>query len=147
MQGSFRSAPGFLAALGGALVGFVAGGILAVLFLWPFAVVSSTALAVGTVDGYRGLGRFVLAAFLLALVQLFVTAWVTQHAASLLGDAPVRFRRSLAAVFLGYLTNLFVGSAVAGVAALPIVGGAWAGLIAVALVLSSGRSAPMVSAT
>jgi hypothetical protein len=147
MQGSFRSAPGFLAALGGALAGFVAGGILAALFLWPFAIASSTALAVGTADGYRGLGRLILAAFILALVQVFVTAWVTQHAASLLGDAPVRFRRALAAVFLGHLTNLFVGSAVAGVATLPIVGGAWIGLVAVALVISSGRSAPMVSAT
>jgi hypothetical protein len=147
MQGSFRSAPGFFAALGGALAGFIAGGVLAVLFLLPFALASSTAFAVGTADGYRGLERFILATFILALVQLFVTAWVTQHAASLLGDAPVRFRRALAGVFLGYLTNLLLGSAVAGVASLPIVGGAWIGLVAVALVISSARSAPMVSAT
>jgi len=146
MQANLRPAPGFLASLGGALAGFLAGGIVAVLVLWPFAIASSTALAVGTADGYRGLGRIVLAASILAVVQLLLTALVTQHAASLLGDAPVRFRRALGGVFLGYLTNLFVGSALSAVAALPLVGGAWVGLVVVALVISSGRAASVASA-
>ena len=147
MNGSYRSAPGFIASLGGALVGFVAGGILTAIFLWPFAIASSSALALGTADGYSGLGRLVLAALLLVLLQLVVTALVTQQAASLFGDAPVRFRRALGAVFLGGLANLVLGSALAGVAALPIVGGAWVGLVVVALVISAGGAAPVASAT
>ena len=145
MDANRRSAPGFLAALGGAVCGYIAGVFIAFLFLWPFAIASSTALAVGSADGYRGLGGLVLAALLLALAQIAVTAWVTQQAASLLGDAPVRFRRALGAVFLGYLTNLCLGSAVGDVASLPIVGGAWVGLAVVAFVVSSGRAVPATS--
>jgi hypothetical protein len=70
---------------------------------------------------------------------------VTQQAASVLGGARVRFRRALAAVVLGYLANLFLGSAVVDVAALPVVGGAWVGLLVVALVVASGRTAPATS--
>ena len=119
METRYRSAPGFLASLGGALTGYFAGAVLALLLLWPFALASSTALAVGSVDGYRGLGGLVLAALVLAAAQVAITAWITQHAASLLGDAPVRFGRALGAVFLGYLANVFVGSAIADVAELP----------------------------
>ena len=137
-----RHAPGLLASLGGALAGYIAGAILGLFILLPFAIASSTALAMGSVDGYRGLGGYFLSALLLVLAQVAITAWVTQQAASLLGDARVRFSRALGAVFVGFLTNLFVGSAVADVAALPIVGGAWVGLLVVALVISSGRPAP-----
>jgi hypothetical protein len=133
----YRSAPGFVASLGGAFAGYFAGAVLALLLLWPFALASSTALAVGSVDGYRGLGGLVLAALVLAAAQVAITAWITQQAASLLGDAPVRFGRALGAVFLGYLANVFVGSAIADVAELPVVGGAWIGLVVVALVISS----------
>jgi hypothetical protein len=145
MDANSRSAPGFLAALGGAVCGYVAGVFFAFLFLWPFAIASSTALVVGSADGYRNLGGLILAAFLLALAQVAITAWVTQQAASLLGEVPVRFRRALGAVFLGYLTNLFLGAAVADAAALPLVGGAWFGPVVVAFVVSSGRAVPATS--
>src|SRR4029453_12444518 len=108
-------------------------------------IASSTALAVGSADGYRGLGGLILAAFLLALAQVAITAWGTQQAASPPREAPVRFRRALGAVFLGYLTNLLLGAAVADVAALPLVGGAWVGLVVVAFVVSSGRAVPATS--
>jgi hypothetical protein len=145
MQGTSRPAPGFFAALGGAFCGYIAGIFIAFLVLWPFAIASSTALAVGSADGYRGLGGLVPAALLIALAQIAITAWVTQEAASVLGDARVRFRRALAAVVLGYLANLFLGSAVVDVAALPVVGGAWVGPLVVALVVASGRTAPATS--
>jgi hypothetical protein len=74
MHSSYRSAPGFLASLGGAAAGYVAAGVLALLFLWPFAVASSTALALGSASGYSGLGGLVLAAVLLVLVQLAIAA-------------------------------------------------------------------------
>jgi hypothetical protein len=143
---SYRSGPGFFAALGGAVAGYLAGAVLALVFLWPSALASSTTLALGTVERYRGLGALILAALVLAVAQVAITAWVTQHASSILGDAPVRFRRALGAVFLGYLTNLFLGSAVADVAALPVLGGAWVGLVVVAFVVSSGRATPLASA-
>jgi hypothetical protein len=143
---NYRSGPGFFAALGGALAGYVAGAVLALVFLWPLALASSTALALGSAEGYRGLGALFLAALVLAVAQVAITAWVTQHASSILGDAPVRFRRALGAVFLGYLTNLFVGSAAADVAALPVLGGAWVGLVVVALVVSSGRTTSLATA-
>ena len=146
MGTSYRAAPGFFAALGGAVAGYVAGIVLAFAFLWPFALVSFTALALGTPDAYRGLGALLLAALTTAVVQMASTAWVTQHASAILGNAPVRFRRALGAVFLGYVTNLLVGPAAAGVVALPILGGAWVGLLVVALVVSSGRAAPLASA-
>jgi hypothetical protein len=142
---SYRSSPGFVAALGGALVGYVAGACLALLFLWPFALASSTALALGTGDWYQGLGRLALAGLILVGTQVAATAWVTQHVSALLGDAPVRFRRALGAVLLGHVVNVLIGSAAAD-AALPVVGGAWGGLVVVALVVSSGRSDPLASA-
>jgi hypothetical protein len=145
VETSYRSAPAFFAALGGALVGYVAGAILALFFLWPFALASSTALALGTADGYRGLGTLILAALVLAAAQVTLTAWVTQLASSILGDAPVRFRRALGAVVLGYVANLVAGSAVAELAALPVLGGAWIGLVVVALIISSGRVTPLAS--
>jgi hypothetical protein len=126
-------------------VGYVAGAILALFFLWPFALASSTALALGTADGYRGLGTRILAALVLAAAQVTLTAWVTQLASSILGDAPVRFRRALGAVVLGYVANLVAGSAVAELAALPVLGGAWIGLVVVALIISSGRVTPLAS--
>ena len=127
------------------MVGYLVGAVLALVVLWPFAIASSTALALGTAGGYDGLGALILAALLLAVVQLAITAWVTQHASSMLADAPVRFRRALGAVFLGYLVNLVAGPAAAGVADLPVLGGGWVGLVVVALVVSSGPAAPQAS--
>jgi hypothetical protein len=147
VQTSYRSAPSFLASLGGALVGYVAGVVLAVLTLWPFALASSSALAVGSADGYQGLGRLVLAALVLVAVQVAITAWVTQQAASVLGDAHVGFGRALGAVVLGYVANILLGSAIADVAALPVVGGAWVGLAVVAFVISSARAPSAASAS
>jgi len=138
VETSNRPAPGFLASLGGALAGYIGGAVLALILLWPFAIASSTALAVGSADGYRGLGGLVLAALALAAGQVTITAWITQQAASLFGNGRVRFIRALAAVLLGYLANVFVGSEIADVAALPVVDGAWIGLVVVALLISSG---------
>jgi len=144
---AYSRAPGFFAALGGAFAGYLAGAVLALVVLWPFALASATALAIGSAEGYRGLGGLVLAALVLAAAQVAITAWITQQAASLIGDARVRFRRALGAVFLGYLTNVFVGSAVADHAGLPILGGAWIGLVVVAFVLSSAPPESVASTT
>ncbi len=147
METAYSRAPGFFAALGGAFAGYLAGAVLALVVLWPFALASATALAIGSADGYRGLGGLVLAALVLAAAQVAITAWITQRAASLLGDAHVRFPRALGAVFLGYLTNVFVGSAVADQAGLPILGGAWIGLVVVAFVLCSAPPESVASTT
>jgi hypothetical protein len=143
----YRPAPGFFAALGGALVGFIAGGIFLAIFLWPFALASSTALVVGSGDGFRGLGGLLAAALLLVAAQIVVTAWVTQYASSFFGDAPVRFGRALGGIVLGYATNLVVGPAIGAAVGLPILGGHWIGLVVVALFVSSARPAPVASPT
>jgi len=146
VEARYESGPGFFAALGGAFAGYVTGAVLVLLFLFPFALASSSALALGRADAYRGLGTVVLAALILAVAQLVIAAWVTQHVSAILGDGRVRFRRALGAIVLGYLTNLFVGSEVRDVAAVPVVGGAWVGLLIVALVVSSGRADTLASA-
>jgi hypothetical protein len=131
--------------LAAAFLGLVAGGLLAAVVVWPFALASWTALAVGSGGAAEAVGGILLAVVLLFVFQVLLTAWITQQAASLIGDASVRFRRALASVFLGLLVNLMTAAALPAGAGLPLVGRAWVGLLVVAFVLSSGPPAAAAS--
>jgi hypothetical protein len=138
-----RHPPGFLASSGAALLGLVGGGLLTAVLAWPFALASWTALAVGSGRPAGAIGGIFLAAVVLVVFQVLLSAWITQQAASLVGDASVRFRRALAGVFLGLLVNLMSAAALPAGASLPLVGRAWIGILVVAFVLSS---APPIAA-
>jgi hypothetical protein len=141
MTERLRQGPGFAASLAGAVAGFVGGGVLFAILAWPFAIASWAALAVGTTDKTGRGGQIVLVALVLLLVQVFVTAWITQQVAGLAGDAWVPFGRALGAIVLGAVATLLTAAALPAAAALPIVGRSWVGLLVAALVLSSGRPA------
>jgi hypothetical protein len=137
-------APSFLASVGAALLGLLGGGLLTAIVAWPFALASWTALAVGSAGPAEAIGGILLAAVLIFVFQVLVTAWITQHAVSFIGDASVRFRRALGGVFLGLLANVMTAAAFPEGASLPLVGRAWIGIIVIGFVLAS---APPVGAT
>ncbi|HEX5469749.1 MAG TPA: hypothetical protein VFW80_11950 [Gaiellaceae bacterium] len=147
MTERLRHGPGFAASLAGAVAGFLAGGILFAILAWPFALASWAALAVGTANTAERGGQIVLAALVLLLVQVLVTAWITQQVAGLAGDAWVPYGRSLGAVVLGAVATVVTAPALPADAALPLVGRSWSGLLVAAFVLSSGRPARASAAT
>jgi hypothetical protein len=132
-----RVPPGFGASLAGAVAGFLGGAFLTAIVAWPFALASWSALAVGgsTEDFAQ---RFLLVFVLLIALQLLVSAWIAQQAASLVGDGAVRYRRALGALVLGVVATVVVGGVLPAGAALPVVGDTWVGIVLAAWVMSSG---------
>jgi hypothetical protein len=100
-----RFPPGFTASLVGAAAGFLGGALLTGILAWPFALASWSTLAVGGGSEEEFAVRLLVVVFLLVGLQLLVSAWIAQQAASLLGDGAVRYRRALGALALGAVAN------------------------------------------
>jgi hypothetical protein len=139
-----RFPPGFGASLFGAMAGFLGGGFVAALVAWPFALVSWTALALGSPpdDAAR---RLVLVVLLLVALQLLVSAWIAQQAALIVGGGRLRYRRAFAALALGSLATLTAAVTLPEGAELPLLGYSWLGIVLAAWILSSGPPAPSTS--
>jgi hypothetical protein len=135
---SRRFPPGFLASLAGATAGVLGGALLAGILAWPFALASWSTVALGGSQDRNGAERLLLVAVLLLLFQLLVSAWIAQHAASLLGDGVVGYGRAVAALALGAVGTILAAVAFPDGAALPLLGHSWVGLLLAAWVISSG---------
>jgi hypothetical protein len=131
-----RFPPGFGPSLAGAAAGFLGGAFLTAMLAWPFALASWSTLALGSANDFAQ--RFLLVVLLLIALQLLVSAWIAQQAASLVGDGAVRYRRALGAVILGGLATMVAAAALPVGAALPVFGHAWVGILVAAWVMSSG---------
>jgi hypothetical protein len=136
-----RFPPGFTASLVGAAAGFLGGALLTGILAWPFALASWSTLAVGGGSEEEFAVRLLVVVFLLLGLQLLVSAWIAQQAASLLGDGAVRYRRALGALALGAVATLLAAGTLPAGAALPVLGYSWAGIVLAAWVISSGPRA------
>ena len=130
-----------MASLVGVAAGVLGGGLLTAILAWPFALASSSALAVGGASDADFAARFLVVFVLLVALQLVVSAWIAQHAASLVGDGVVRYRRALGALFVGAVATLVAAGALPAGAALPVLGYSWVGILLAAWVISSGPRA------
>jgi hypothetical protein len=133
-----RFPPGFTASLVGAGAGFLGGALLTGILAWPFALASWSTLAVGGASDDDFALRILVLVLLFVALQLLVSAWIAQQAASLLGDGVVPYRRALGAFVLGSVATLVTAGALPDGAALPVVGHAWVGILLAAWVISSG---------
>ena len=104
----------------------------------PFALASWSAIAVGGGPDTGDAQRFLLVFVLLLAIQLLVTAWIAQQAASLLGDGAVRYGRALGALALGAVATFLAAATLGDGASLPLLGHSWVGLLLAAWVISSG---------
>jgi hypothetical protein len=136
-----RFPPGFGASLVGAVAGFLLGGFVAAIVAWPFALVSWTALALGSPpdDAAR---RLLLVVFALVALQVVVSAWIAQQAALIVGGGRLRYRRAFGALALGTVATLVAAAALPEGAALPVLGYSWVGIVLTAWILCSGPPAP-----
>jgi hypothetical protein len=137
LVGSGRFPPGFLASLFGATAGVLGGAFFAAVLAWPFALASWSTLAIGGPDA-DGAQRFLIAVVLLLVLQLLVSAWIAQQAASLMGDGVVGYGRALAALALGTVGTILAAGTFPDGASLPVLGHSWVGLLLAAWVISSG---------
>jgi hypothetical protein len=138
-----RFPPGFTASLISAAAGFLGGALLTGILAWPFALASWSTLAVGGASEEEFALRLLVVVFLLLGLQLLVSAWIAQQAASLLGDGVVPYRRALGALVVGAVATLVAAGTLPAGAALPVFGHSWIGILLAAWVISSG---PRVSA-
>ena len=127
-----------MASLVGAAAGFLGGAFLTAILAWPFALASWSALAVGGASDVDVAARLLVVVFVLVALQLLVSAWIAQQAASLVGDGAVPYRRALGALFLGAVATLVAALALPAGAALPVLGHSWVGILLAAWVISSG---------
>jgi hypothetical protein len=133
-----RFPPGFGASLVGAAVGMLGGAFLVAIVAWPFAIVSWSALAVGGAPDGDTARRLVVVFLLFVALQLLVSAWIAQQAASLVGEGVVRYRRALGALALGGFATYVAAVTFPAGATLPVVGHSWVGILLAAWVISSG---------
>jgi hypothetical protein len=140
--GDARFPPGFGASLVGVAAGFLGGAVLTAILAWPFALASWSALAVGGATDDDAGRRFLLVVVMLVALQLVLSSWIAQQAASLFGDGTVRYRRALGALLLGAVATLVAAVTFPAGAALPLVGHSWVGILLAAWVISSGPPAP-----
>jgi hypothetical protein len=127
-----------MASLVGAAAGFLGGALLTAVLAWPFALASWSALAVGGASDDDFAARFLVVFVLLVALQLLVSAWIAQQAASLAGDGAVPYRRALGALVLGAVAALVAAGTLPAGAALPVLGHSWVGILLAAWVISSG---------
>jgi hypothetical protein len=127
-----------VASLVGAAAGFLGGALLTAIFAWPFALASWSTLAVGGGSADDFARRFLLVVVLLVALQVLVSAWIAQQAASLVGDGAVPYRRALGAFVLGAVATLVAAGTLPAGADLPVMGHSWVGIMLAAWVISSG---------
>jgi hypothetical protein len=127
-----------MASLVGAGAGFLGGAVLTAILAWPFALASWSTLAVGGGSDEDFALRLLVVFLLLVALQLLVSAWIAQQAASLLGDGVVRYRRALGALVLGAVATIVAAGTLPAGAALPVLGHSWVGILLAAWVISSG---------
>jgi hypothetical protein len=136
-----RFPPGFVASVVGVAVGVLGGTFLTAILAWPFALASWSTLAIGGATDDDFALRVVVGVVVLVALQLLVSAWIAQQAASLVGDGVVRYRRAVGALVLGAVATLVAAGTLPAEAALPVFGHSWIGILLAAWVISSGPRA------
>jgi hypothetical protein len=132
--------PGFIAACLAAAGGHVLASLLVGLAIVPLSVVTWTSLVLS--GDPSGATLRVLVPWLLVLAtQPFVAAWIVRRGLELFDAGSVTYARSCGAMFVGVLVTVLAAVALPVEAAVPVLGYAWAGAAAAAVVLSASPRA------
>jgi hypothetical protein len=128
---AYERPPSFLAACLAALGGHVLASFLVGLVLVPFALVTWSGLAL---SGDRPTARILLPWLLVLAAHPFVAAWIAKQGLSLLDAGNVTYLRACGAMALGLLVTALSASVLPAEAAVPVLGYAWTGAAAAALI-------------
>lgn len=126
--------PGFLVACLAAAGAHVLASLLVGLAMVPLSIVTWTGL-VFSGDPSGATLRLLLPWLLLLATQPFLAAWIVQRSLELFDAGGVTYARSCAAMVLGLVVTVLAAPALPAGATVPVLGHAWAGALAAAVVL------------
>lgn len=132
--------PGFVAACLAAAGGHVLASLLVGLAIVPLSVVTWTSLVLSG-DPSGATLRLLVPWLLVLATQPFVAAWIVRRGLELFDAGSVTYARSCGAMFVGVLVTVLAAVALPVEAAVPVLGYAWAGAAAAAVVLSASPRA------
>ena len=128
--------PSFIAAWLAASGGHVLASFLIGLALVPFALVTWSGLALSG-DPSTPTFRLLLPWLLLLLSQPFIAAWIAQRGLALFDAGKVTYPRACGAMVLGLGVSMLSAFLLPAEAALPVLGYAWMGAAAAAVILAA----------
>jgi hypothetical protein len=132
--------PTFLAACLAASGGHVLASFLVGLVLVPFALVTWSGLALSGDSSTIGF-RILLPSLLVLAAHPLLAALIAKQGLSLLDAGSVTYPRACGAMALGLVVTIFSASVLPAEAAFPVLGYAWTGAVAAAVILAGQPSA------
>jgi hypothetical protein len=133
---AYERPPSFLAACLAAMGGHVLASFLVGLVLVPFALVTWSGLALSG-DRPAASLRILLPWLLVLAAHPFLAAWIAKQGLSLLDAGNVTYPRACGAMALGLVVTTLSAFVLPAEAAVPILGYAWTGAAAAALILAA----------
>ena len=133
---AYERPPSFLAACLAAMGGHVLASFLVGLVLVPFALVTWSGLALSG-DRPAASLRILLPWLLVLAAHPFLAAWIAKQGLSLLDAGNVTYPRACGAMALGLVVTAFSSFVLPAEAAVPVIGYAWTGAAAAALILAA----------
>jgi hypothetical protein len=137
---AYERPPSFLAACLAAMGGHVLASFLVGLVLVPFALVTWSGLALSG-DRPTASLRLLLPWLLVLAAHPLVAAWIAQQGLSLLDAGNVTYPRACGAMALGLVVTILSALVLPAEAAVPVLGYAWTGAAAAALILAAQPNA------
>ena len=132
--------PGFLAACLAAAGAHVLASLVVGLAMVPLSVVTWTGF-VFSGDPSGATLRLLLPWLLLLAAQPFLAAWIVQRSLELFDAGTVTYARSCAAMIVGLVVTVLAAGALPPGAAVPVLGHAWSGALAAAVLLVGSQRA------
>ena len=133
---AYERPPSFLAACLAASGGHVLASLLVGVVLVPFALVTWSGLALSGDPSTIGF-RILLPSLLVLAAQPFVAAWIAQQGLSLFDAGKVTYPRACGAMALGLVVTVLSAVVLPAEAAVPVLGYAWTGAAAAAVILAA----------
>jgi hypothetical protein len=132
---SFERPPSFVAACLAAAGGHVLASFLVGLVMVPLALATWSGIVLSGDRPTATLG-VVLPWVLVLAAQPFVAAWIARRGLDLFDASAVTYARAFGAMALGLVVTTLSSLVVPAEAALPVLGHAWTGALAAAVVLA-----------
>ncbi len=133
---AFERPPSFVAACLAAAGGHTLASLLIGLVMVPLALATWSGIVFSGGASNAGFG-LVLPWILVLAAQPFVAAWIARRGLDLFDAGKVTYARALGAMALGLVVTTVSSLVVPAEAALPVLGHAWTGALAAAVVLAA----------
>jgi hypothetical protein len=137
---AYERPPSFLAACLAAAGGHVLASFLVGLVLVPFALVTWSGLALSG-DRPTASLRILLPWLLVLAAHPLVAAWIAKQGLSILDAGTVTYARACGAMAVGLVVTALSAVTLPAEAAVPVLGYAWTGAAAAALILAAQPNA------